>query len=118
MYSRPATRSGSCCGPSGPPRSCSKTCPIVRSSSPSPNVAAQFETAGLKPAGTDGSFFQPVPLRKVDLEPGKSSLSLTRNDRTQILTYAKDYQLGGWVANNFKDAETTVTAPMVFVAYG
>jgi hypothetical protein len=26
-------------------------------------VAAQFEVFGLEPAGTDGSYFQPVPLR-------------------------------------------------------
>ena len=71
-------------------------------------VAARFEALGLEPAGVDGTFFQPVPLRKVDLEPGMSSMSLSRNGRTLTLTYAEDYLLDTWLANNFQDAETSV----------
>ena len=81
-------------------------------------VAAHFEALGLEPAGEDGTYFQPVPLRKVDLDPGRSSMSLSRNGRVQTLTYEEDYLLDTWMANNFQDAETSVTAPVVFVGYG
>ena len=81
-------------------------------------VAAHFEALGLEPAGGDGTYFQPVPLRKVDLEPGRSSVSLSQNGRTRTLQYPEDYLLDAWMANNFQDAETSVTAPVVFVGYG
>jgi hypothetical protein len=81
-------------------------------------VAAHFEALGLESAGADGTYFQPVPLRKVDLEQGKSSMSLTQNGRTRTLTYAVDYQLDGWQANNFENAEKRVAAPVVFAGYG
>jgi len=81
-------------------------------------VASHFEALGLEPAGVDGTYFQPVPLRKVDLEPGRSSMSVSRNGQGQTLTYAEDYLLDAWSANNFQDAETSVTAPVVFAGYG
>jgi len=81
-------------------------------------VAAHFEALGLEPAGVDGTYFQPVPLRKVDLEPGRSSMSVSRNGQVHSLTYEEDYLLDAWMANNFQDAETSVTAPVVFVGYG
>jgi hypothetical protein len=81
-------------------------------------VAAHFEALGLEPAGTDSSYFQTVPLRKVDLEPGRSSLTFVKEGQPQILKYAEDYLLDAWVANNFRDAETGVAAPVVFVGFG
>ncbi len=81
-------------------------------------VAAHFEALGLEPAGVDGTYFQPVPLRKVDLEPGRSSMSVSRNGQVHTLTYAEDYLLDAWMANNFQDAKTSVTAPVVFAGYG
>lgn len=81
-------------------------------------VAAHFEALGLEPAGTDGSYFQTVPLRKVDLEPDRSSLKLVKDGQPQTLKYAEDYLLDGWVANNFRDAKTGVAAPVVFVGFG
>jgi hypothetical protein len=81
-------------------------------------VAAHFEALGLEPAGVDGTYFQPVPLRKVDLEPGRSSMSVSRNGQVHTLTYAEDYLLDAWKANNLQDAETSVTAPVVFAGHG
>ena len=81
-------------------------------------VAARFEALGLEPAGVNGTYFQPVPLRKVDLEPGRSSMSVSRNGQVLTLTYAEDYLLDTWMANNFQDAETSVAAPVVFAGYG
>ena len=39
----------------------------------------QFEALGLKPAGVNGSWYQPVPLRKAVLDASKSSVSLNIN---------------------------------------
>src|SRR6266478_6317203 len=37
-------------------------------------VAAQFQSAGLKPAGDNGTFFQRVPMHQIDLDHDKSSV--------------------------------------------
>ena len=39
-------------------------------------VAAHFEAFGLEPVGTNDTYFQTVPLRRVDLVPAESSLTL------------------------------------------
>ena len=44
-------------------------------------VASQFRQLGLEPAGTDGSYFQPVPLRRVRVDEKRSSLRLERRGR-------------------------------------
>ena len=38
-------------------------------------VRAQFEDMGLKPAGVDGSYFQNVRFRQIELLRDKSSLT-------------------------------------------
>src|SRR5579864_6414992 len=43
-------------------------------------VATQFEALGLEPAGIDHTYYQPVPLRKVELTPEHSSITLVRNE--------------------------------------
>src|ERR1700734_1134318 len=35
-------------------------------------VANQFQSAGLKPAGDNGTFFQRVPMHQIDLDQDKS----------------------------------------------
>lgn len=77
-------------------------------------VAAHFEALGLEPAGTNGSYFQAVPLRKVDVIPSKSSLMLVRGDQSQTLKYAEDYMMEGEFLRN----EVSVAAPVVFVGFG
>ncbi len=39
-------------------------------------VAAKFKADGLKPAGVDGTWFQPVPMHEVDLDTEHSSVEL------------------------------------------
>src|SRR6201989_1189656 len=39
-------------------------------------VAAQFQSAGLKPAGDNGTFFQRVPMHQIDLDNEKSSVEI------------------------------------------
>ncbi len=40
-------------------------------------VASQFEALGLEPAGTGGTWFQRVPLRRAELVTERSALALT-----------------------------------------
>src|SRR5262245_23822620 len=54
-------------------------------------VASLFEAAGLEAGGTDGTYFQPVPLRKADLVPEASSLSLQGAAGKEELTYGRDF---------------------------
>lgn len=78
------------------------------------SVAAHFEALALEPAGTNGSYFQEVPLRKVDVVPDDSSMTLVHSDQSQTLKYAEDYLMAGEYLRNKID----VSAPVVFVGFG
>ena len=58
-------------------------------------VRAQFQEMGLKPAGVNGTFFQNVRFRKIELLKDKSSLTLKHNGTTRTLVLDKDYVMGG-----------------------
>jgi Zn-dependent M28 family amino/carboxypeptidase len=78
-------------------------------------IAAQFEALGLKGAGERGSFFQPVSLVGVKIDP-QTKLTVTARDggRSETLDFADDF-----VA--FTGAQTEdvdVSAEFVFVGYG
>jgi Peptidase family M28 len=77
-------------------------------------VRAQFEEMGLKPAGGNGSYFQNVPFRRIELVQDKSSLTVTRNGTSRTLTFAKDYVTGG----DPLSADTTAEGRVVFVGFG
>ncbi len=77
-------------------------------------VRAQFEEMGLKPAGVNGSYFQNVRFRKIELLQDKSSLTLKHNGSTRILTIFKDYVMGGDPVS----ADTTAEGQVVFVGFG
>ena len=47
-------------------------------------VAKRFKTAGLKPAGEAGSYFQTVPMHQVDLTPEGTSFLVTRDSSETI----------------------------------
>jgi Zn-dependent M28 family amino/carboxypeptidase len=53
-------------------------------------IAAQFEAAGLLPAGENGAFFQTVPLRTVEVQPGMK-LSVTSAGKTLELRWLDDF---------------------------
>lgn len=77
-------------------------------------VAAQFYAAGLRPAGVDGSYLQPVPLlsfRPVD----KGTLTVTRGGAAPVnLVFGEDYIPGG----NPEKESTVIDAGVVFAGYG
>jgi Peptidase family M28 len=77
-------------------------------------VQTQLEAMGLKPAGTKGSWYQTVPLRKSVVDAGKSSLTLTMAGKEDKLTDGKDYLF----APDMLRTESTIEAPVVFVGFG
>ncbi len=76
-------------------------------------VAAQMLAAGLKPAGANGSWLQPVPLVAFK-SADHGSLSLKRGGVETSLEWGKDY-VARAVPSNPKVA---VSGPVVFVGYG
>ena len=75
-------------------------------------VAAAFERAGLKAAGTQG-YFQPVSLNSRTIDESKCSLTLLHGGLAQTLTLGDDANLG--VRG---DPLSRVEAEAVFVGYG
>jgi len=77
-------------------------------------IAAQFEIAGLKPAGENGTYMQKVPLNGVTAQP-ESTLKISGASGEPIqLKYLDDF-----VANPLsQNAEENISAPLVFVGYG
>jgi Zn-dependent M28 family amino/carboxypeptidase len=76
-------------------------------------IAAQLEAMGLKGAGKDGSFFQPVSLVgvKADL---KTALTVSAGAKSETFKFADEF-----VAFTGAQApEVDVNAEMVFVGYG
>ena len=75
-------------------------------------VSAQFERAGLKPAGTSG-YFQPVQFTVRKLDEPASSLAMVRGGKVSPLVLGDDasFSLRGDLAAN-------VDAPAVFVGFG
>jgi hypothetical protein len=75
-------------------------------------VAAQMLSAGLTPAGDQGTWFQKVPL--VAWKPaGEATLTLTRGGTTTPLVFGKDFAASGSYL-----PDSTVEGDLVFVGYG
>ncbi|WP_249276480.1 M28 family metallopeptidase [Sphingomonas baiyangensis] len=77
-------------------------------------VASQFYSAGLKPAGTDGSYLQDVPLLRYKPASEGSFAYAPRGGAPTALRFGADYIPGADPTR----AETVVDAPVVFVGYG
>ena len=75
-------------------------------------VAAQFERAGLKPAGV-GNYFQPVEFNETALNAAKSSLALMRDGKITPLNIPGEAQLG-----YSAESALLIKAPVVFAGYG
>ena len=78
------------------------------------HIAAVFKELGLKPAGTDGSYFQPftIPGGVAKLgEPNKLSLKGTLGQEID-LPFKKQFTVSGL------SGKGKVTAPIVFAGYG
>ncbi|MFB3827268.1 MAG: M28 family peptidase [Bryobacteraceae bacterium] len=76
-------------------------------------LAAQFELAGLQPAGDQGAYFQRVPLVGVETK-SSARLSAAGRGRTADFRWIDD-----WVgASNTQASETRLDAEAVFVGHG
>ncbi|HEX4286048.1 MAG TPA: M28 family peptidase [Terracidiphilus sp.] len=78
-------------------------------------IATQFALAGLKPAGENGTYFQPVPLFAVHTEEDKTKFAfVTANGAPMDLTY------GAQIVAKDETGQTSadIDAPIVFVGYG
>ena len=76
-------------------------------------LASQFVQAGLKPAGENGSFIQPVPFLTKQLDETQSSLALRTPDGVKPLTQGEDAFISTRI-----DPASTLDADLVFVGYG
>jgi hypothetical protein len=76
-------------------------------------VAAQFQQAGLRPAGENGSFIQPVQFLTKQLDESQSSLALRTSAGVKELRLGEDAIIGTTV-----DPAPSVDAELVFVGYG
>ncbi len=74
-------------------------------------VAAEFERAGLKPAGTDG-YMQPVRFHTRKLNETESSLTLERNGESEELVLGQDA-----IISTHIDPAPAVDAAVVFAGY-
>lgn len=77
-------------------------------------AASQFAQLGLKPAGENGTYFQTVPMvsyRSAD----RGTFTLHTSDGRRVEMVPGEDQV---VSRNPVQAETRVSAPLVFVGYG
>ncbi len=76
-------------------------------------IASQLEAIGLKGAGQNGRFFQPVSLFGVKSDP-KTILSVTAGDKNLTFNFADDFV----AFTGAQQPDVSVNAEMVFVGYG
>jgi hypothetical protein len=77
-------------------------------------VASEFEKMGLEPAGDNGTYFQNVPLRSIQINREQTTFSISRAGKEQDLVSGQDFVALGDPGRT----ETRVEAPLVFVGYG
>ena len=77
-------------------------------------VASQFAQMGLEPAGAQGSYFQPVPLRRAVQVNGSASMSLRRDGEVRDFRFVDEFYMGAQAAH----AASALEAEMVFAGYG
>lgn len=76
-------------------------------------IAAQMEEMGLRGAGTNGSFFQPVSLVGVKADP-TTTLTISAGGQRETFKFAEDFV----AFTGAQASEVDVNAEMVFVGYG
>jgi hypothetical protein len=81
-------------------------------------VASELEGMRLQPGGLNGSWYQPVPLRKAVVDVPQSSVVLVQSsnggNKEQKLKDGVDYVLEGDVLRE----DVSVEAPLAFVGFG
>jgi Zn-dependent M28 family amino/carboxypeptidase len=77
-------------------------------------VASHFAQFGLLPAGAQGSYLQPVPLRRATQEPDSARMSLVRDGQRRDFRFVDEFYMGAQTAH----AASALEAEMVFAGYG
>ena len=77
-------------------------------------VASQFLQTGLTPAGSDGGYFQQVPLRRALLQPGSARLNITQGQKTRELVFVEEF----FMSPSLGRTVSSVEAGLVFAGYG
>ncbi len=76
-------------------------------------IAAQFEAAGLKPGGENGTFFQKVPLRTVEVEQG-AELTVSGPGKSFRLNWLDEF-VG---TSTVQEPSAQFNSDVVFVGHG
>ena len=77
-------------------------------------VAAEFQAAGLEPAGGHGGYLEPVPLREIQVQPEACEVAIVKDGHATPLKWGVDYVTRG----NELRPDSSVEAPVVFVGFG
>jgi len=79
-------------------------------------IAAQFEAAGLQPAGDNGTYYQRVPLLGVTMDAKKTSLAFAKEGAPTIgpLKHLDDF-VG---TDQTQKESSTIDSDLVFVGHG
>ncbi|MEI9979781.1 MAG: M28 family peptidase [Edaphobacter sp.] len=77
-------------------------------------VADQFQSAGLKPAGDNGTFFQRVPMHQIDLDRDKSSVEILTPEGKVTATFHFTTE----VTTVPRESSVSLEAPLIFLGYG
>lgn len=77
-------------------------------------IATQFEMAGLKPLGDNGTYLQKVPLIGLNTQPDTTLTLVPEKGESSSLRYLDDFVVN---ALSLKQEET-INAPLVFAGYG
>jgi Zn-dependent M28 family amino/carboxypeptidase len=76
-------------------------------------IAAQFEAMGIEPGGSDGTYFQSVPLIGMTVDRN-TYLTVTRGNQRHIFRYHEDFMPFSGVL----EPTVPVSGDLVFVGYG
>jgi Zn-dependent M28 family amino/carboxypeptidase len=76
-------------------------------------IASQLQSMGLKGAGAEGSFFQPVSLVGVKADP-QTTLTVSGNGKKETFQFGNDFV----VFTGSQQAEVSVETELVFVGFG
>lgn len=79
-------------------------------------IAAQFEAAGLKPAGDNGTYIQKMQLIGIATDPENTSLSFTKNGAPVIGPMKLKTEYVG--QDKMQEPSTTFDSEVVFVGHG
>lgn len=77
-------------------------------------VAQQFQDIGLEPAGTQGTYFQPILFKKVRVIDKSAQVIVRTGDEPTLLQYGADY----YFLINAAVPNGDITAPLVYAGYG